>query len=134
MKTDRKFDLTISSEVMGYEVSQQNNEFFEDTKEGRKPLRFYSTDIAAAWEVAEKLGISLIAIKDGGWFAIAGASRGWKSPADFLKYLQNADFASSGAAVSESAPMAICIAAVKAAQNRKLKGKRTGDSSAPITH
>ncbi len=135
MRAGRELDLIIAKEVMGHGISREKRgTWIEGTPRGTRPLAPYSSDIQAAWEVAEKVGISLIPIsEDGvrkGWFALAGAAgsgRGWKSPADFIQYLQTADFASAGAAVGEDAPLTICIAAAK--QVEKSRAEKTDQSS-----
>lgn len=74
-----------------------------------------------------------------GWFVMVGKSEGWKSPADFLLFLQKADFAKSGAAVGHDAPMTICLAAMKTVENRQIEAEaefhkitQTGDLPIPI--
>lgn len=120
IRAGRELDRVIAQRVMGYPVTQQKREVFEGTPKGTRPLQSYSTDIAAAWEVVEHMGITLIPVEGGMWFAFVGASERWKSPADFIRYLQQENFADAGAAVGESAPLTICIAAIKAAEKREL--------------
>lgn len=117
MNAAREVDLAIARDVMGHTISQQKREVYEATPQGSRPLRRYSTDIAAAWEVAQKMAVSLIPIEDGSWFALAGQRGGWKSPGDFLRYLSAGEFAKAGAAVDQSAPLAICLAALRAVQS-----------------
>jgi hypothetical protein len=61
--------------------------------------------------------ITLLPVEDG-WFAMVGEKRGWTSPAEFLLYLQKADFVHSGAALGAKAPLTICMAAMKALEHR----------------
>ena len=67
----------------------------------------------------EKLGITLLPV-DQGWFALVGEKRGWTSPAEFIAYLQTADFANSDAAVGDQAPLTICLAVMKALERRQV--------------
>ena len=64
---------------------------------------------------------------------MAGKGRGWKSPAEFMLFLQTAEFMESGAAVSESPALAICIAALKAAEKRQSSNERVDIDSNPGT-
>lgn len=110
----RELDVLIAREVLGYEVQKHRKwGFVESTPQGQRPLRHYCTSIEAAWEVAVHLGITLLPIDDGSWFAMIGPNRGWKSPAQFFKYMQDAQFKKGGAAVAQTASMAICLAAVR---------------------
>jgi hypothetical protein len=130
----------IAQQVMGYPVTQQKREVFEATDKGTRPLNHYSTDMAAAWEVVEKMGITLIPIENANWFALVGGKDGrWRSPAEFMQYLQTADFTQAGAAVGESAPLVICIAAIKAIQSRETlvhneSVKLSETEARPTTH
>jgi hypothetical protein len=123
MRAGRELDKMIAQHVMGHPVTQQKREVFEGTSKGTRPLAAYTTDMTAAWEVVERMSITLIPIENGGWFALAGKPERWKSPADFMQYLQTADFASAGAAVGESAPFVVCMAAIKAIENRNTAVK-----------
>ncbi len=126
MKAGRQLDLVIAQNVMGYPLHQQNDEIFETTPSGVRNLHEYSSRIDAAWEVAVQMGITLIPIEGGSWFALAGSKEGWGSPAEFMECLQKADFAHVGAAVTQSAPLSICLAAVKAAEKRKSDAESLG--------
>ncbi|WP_141735974.1 BC1872 family protein [Oligoflexus tunisiensis] len=119
MKKSREIDIFMASKVLGHEVfHEETGEIREQLPSGQsRPLRAYSQDIAAAWEIVEKLGITLLPVEDG-WFAMVGEKRGWSSPAEFLRYLQRADFVHSGAALGDKAPMTICMAAMKALEHR----------------
>jgi hypothetical protein len=116
----RELDLLISKHVLGYGLTQASDgtHYLEGAPGGMRPVRPYSTDIGAAWEVVEKLGMTVIPIEGGSWFTLVGKAEGWKSPADFIQYLQGGNFAQAGAAVAGSAPLAICLAALKALENR----------------
>jgi hypothetical protein len=117
LKVGRELDIIVAKDILGFEV-QKNKKFgfVESTPQGVRPLKKYSKEMDAAWEVVTHLGISLLPIEDGTWFAMVGPRKGWSSPAEFLKYLQDAKFASGGAAVAETAPLAICLAAYQSTQ------------------
>jgi hypothetical protein len=117
---------------MGHVVTQQKREVFESTEKGTRPLAEYTSDIEAAWEVAEKHAITLIPIKENAWFALVGRGERWSSPADFLKFLGEGKFLNAGAAVGESAPMTICQAALKAVENAEIAARapEAGDGTA----
>lgn len=122
MQKSRELDLFMAQKVLGHKThNDKNGRPFESLASGQsRPLRSYSQDISAAWEVVDKLGISLLPVEQG-WFALVGNQRGWESPADFIAYLQTADFANSGAAVGETAPLTICLAAMKAIERREAE-------------
>ena len=106
MKPGRELNNLIAEQVMGISPGTT-----------RTP-RDYSNNMADAWEVATRMGITLIPIEDGSWFAMVGPNKGWRSPQAFIECMQKGDFAKSGAAVSENAALSICIAAIKALENR----------------
>jgi hypothetical protein len=118
-KSQREVDMFMASNILGHQVyHEKTGAIREQLPSGQsRPLRAYSEDIAAAWEIVEKLGITLLPVENG-WFALVGDKQGWSSPADFIRYLQKADFVNSGAAIGEKAPMTICMAAMKAHEHR----------------
>ena len=120
MAVTRDLDQLVSQYVLGHQVIQQKKGGLKErTRLGHiRPLRAYSKDIGAAWEVAEKMQITLIPIEGGKWFAMAGKHEGWSSPAEFLKFLGSADFTHAGAAVEDNAALTICLAALAAIQKR----------------
>jgi hypothetical protein len=122
-KSSREIDMFMAREILGHDVHhEKTGAIREQLPTGQsRPLRSYSEDIAAAWEIVEKLGITLLPVENG-WFALVGDKQGWSSPADFIRYLQKADFVHSGAALGEKAPMTICTAAMKAHEHRKANG------------
>lgn len=132
MKPGKEMDIAIATEVLGYSVHRQKNIFYEGAPKGTRPLRAYSKDIQDAWEVAEKMGITLIPIEGGSWFAYVGPKNGWKDPAEFMRCLQSADFVRSGAAISESGALSICLAALNAIAQRKTWEKLDETQSSPI--
>jgi hypothetical protein len=107
MKPGPELDHLIARDVMGSSI-----------------VKSYSTDLNAAFDVARKLGVTLIPIEGGQWFALVGPSSGWKSPGEFLEFLSKADFARSGAAVADSPAYSICIAAYNAVLQRGEEGKQ----------
>jgi hypothetical protein len=119
MNAGRELDERIAKEVLGNSVARQKREVYESTPKGTRPLRSYSTDIEAAWEVAQAMAISIVPIENKEWFAFVGRSGGWKSPAEFLEALSTAEFMESGAAVSPSAALSICLAALRAVEKRR---------------
>ena len=110
MKPGRELNNLISEQIMGNSPNL----------DGARPVRDYSNNMEDAWEVATRMGITLIPIDDGSWFAMVGPPHGYKSPADFIQCMQNSDFAHSGAAVAKTAALSICLAAIRAAEKRTL--------------
>lgn len=123
MRAGREMDKLIAQHVMGRVVTQQKREVFESTEKGTRPLANYSTDMAAAWEVAERKAITLIPVQANGWFALLGRGERWASPADFLKFLGEANFMNAGAAVGEDPAHTICLAALKSLENKELSAQ-----------
>lgn len=121
MRPGRELDTLIAKHVFEFEVIIKRKLPTEVTPAGERPLREYSKEIGAAFDVARKMNMSLIPIEGGSWFALAGGNAGFTTPADFIQYLGRGDFANSGAAVTESAPLSICIAAIKAVESRLAK-------------
>jgi hypothetical protein len=119
MRPGREIDARIAKEIFGYEVWAKNKVLHERAEKGERPLRNYSKEIEFAWEVATKMRVSLVPIEGGEWFAFIAPKDGWKSPIDFLKYLEGGDFTDCGAFVDASAPMAICQAALKVMEKRQ---------------
>jgi hypothetical protein len=120
MRPGRELDTFIAQNVLGHTVKVKQKELWEVTEKGERPLRKFSRDIAAAWEVVEKMGITIIPVEDSGWFAFVGTGRSWKSPAAFLEFLQKGDFMSSGAAVGEDPAETICYAAMKSLEKKQI--------------
>ena len=113
MRPGRELDTMIAQHVFEHEVIIKRKIPTEVTASGERPLREYSKEIGAAFDVAQKLNISLIPIEGGQWFALKGGEIGYKSPAEFIQYLSEGNFVNAGAAVTESAPLSICLAAMK---------------------
>jgi len=118
MATECEIDSWIAEYVLGHSIiRQKKGTVKERTPLGHiRPLRRYSKDITAAWEVAERLSISLIPISDGSWFALVGKGRGWENPGEFIQYIQTGDFVTSGAAVTKCPALSICLAALRSVE------------------
>ncbi len=119
MRPGRELDSAIAQKIMGYTIKVKQKALWEETPLGERPLRNYSRDISAAWEVVEKMNITLIPIQENQWFALVGRDEAWSSPAAFIQYLQAGEFAKSGAAVGEIPALTICLAAIKAIEHRE---------------
>jgi hypothetical protein len=135
MRPGRELDTSIAQQVFGHFVFVKNKELYERAPKGDRPLRKYSKEIAPAWEVAEKMKVSLIPVENNQWFALVGGADGWKSPADYITYLQTGKFVEAGAAVGDEVPLIICLAALKAVEARKLQSQgQTGTSQGQAPH
>lgn len=119
MRPGRELDTQIAQEVLGHKVYVKNNKLMEERPEGDRPLREFATSLDHAWEVAEKMNITMIPVEDGRWFAMAGKEEAWKSPAEFLQFLSTGDFTQSGAALGKSPSNVICQAALRAVEHRR---------------
>lgn len=126
MRPGRELDTLIAQHIFGHEVVIKRKVPTEVTPAGERPLREYTKEIGAAFDVAKKLNISLIPIEGGQWFALAGKAEGFGSPAQFIEYLSAGNFLEAGAAVTESAPLSICMAAIKAVES-KMALERTAN-------
>jgi Phage ABA sandwich domain len=116
MRPGRELDTMIAQHIFNHEVVIKRKIPTEVTPAGDRPLREYSKEIGAAFDVARKLNISLIPIEGGQWFALRGNAEGFSSPAQFIQYLSAGNFVEAGAAITESAPLSICLAAMKSFQ------------------
>lgn len=114
MRPGRELDTMIAKHIFGHEVIIKRKIPTEVTPSGERPLREYSKEIGAAFDVAKKLNISLIPIEGGAWFALRGKEEGFSSPASFIEYLSEGNFVDAGAALNESPSLAICLSAMKA--------------------
>jgi hypothetical protein len=118
MKAGQDLDILVATRVLGHTLHKQDDAYVETTPKGTRPLPHYSRSIKAAWEVVQAMGITLIPIQENSWFALVGPKVGWASPAEFMECMQKGEFLRAGAAVSESAPLSICIAAFNAIEKR----------------
>lgn len=123
MRPGREIDCKLAESVFGYRVHVKKGILFEETPNGDRPLRRYTKEMDAAWEVADKLRIAVIPVEGGQWFALVNGGEGWKSPADFIAYLQTGSFANAGAAVAESPSQAVCLAALSSLQSLENNSK-----------
>lgn len=119
MRPGRELDTFIAQEVLGNSVKVKQRELWEVTPLGERPLRKYSRDITAAWEIVEKMGVTVIPVADGNWFAFVGTGQRWQSPAEFLEFLQKGEFLHSGAAVGQNPAETICFAAAKSIEKSR---------------
>lgn len=132
MRPGREIDTRIAQEVFGHKVWAQGKILFENAALGDRPLRKYSKEIEWALEVAKQMKIALLPIEGGGWFAFVGPAGkdGWESPTAMLEFLSSGQFDDCGASVSEELPLAICEAALKAAEKRRaLAAERQAEVS-----
>lgn len=121
MRPGRELDTMIAQHIFGHQVVIKRKIPTEVTPAGERPLREYSKEIGAAFDVAKKLNISLIPIEGGQWFALKGEESGFTSPATFIEYLSAGNFVDAGAAVTESPSLSICLAAMKAVESKLAK-------------
>lgn len=126
-------DVLIAEHVMEHTIiRQKKGGVKERTGQGMiRPLRAYSRDMNAAWEVAQRMRITLVPIGDRNWFALVGKPEGWSSPAELMQYMADNQFAEGGAAVQPTGPLAICLAALTAVQKRKAKKQKKASKKAP---
>lgn len=66
----RELDALVARDVFGLEVHTEPIGFmFVRHGNTDGPVMPYSTDIAAAWMIVEKLGLSLVRMTNGNWWA-----------------------------------------------------------------
>lgn len=121
MRPGREIDTKIATEVFGHKVWARGKVLFENPPQGERPLRKYSREIEWAWDVAEKMKITLIPVENNQWFAFVGPGDkdGWTSPMEVLRLLEEKNFAGCGAEVGRDAALVICSAALKAIEKRR---------------
>lgn len=139
MRACREMNMKISQDVFGYGISMKKKVWTETTPQGDRPLRNYCKEIQWAWEVAEKMKITLIPVVGDQWFAFSGPSeiKGWDSPQAVLKFLEAGNFAGCGAAVDKDPALAICTAALNAVEKRKgaeTESKTENTDTIPSRH
>lgn len=116
MEAGRELDALVAEKVMGWEPGPGGIHLFPPKDEPNRKrftrwngearvteIPHYSTDIAAAWEVVEKLGHK---------FQMFLNTRGKWTEADFVHWPDN--LKGYVAASADTAPLAICLAALKA--------------------
>lgn len=126
--SERALDKIMAQKVLGHLVYiEQHGQVRERLPNGQtRPLRPYSSDISAAWEVANKIGVTLLPTTEG-WFALVGKEPTWRSPADFIEYLAKGEFVNSGAAVCEDGANAICLAAFRWVEAREAESEASAE-------
>lgn len=108
MEAGREMDALVAEKVMGWEKVHNNPVVWGDSWYGidgdaLMRLPHYSTDIAAAWQVVEKVIAGdeyEIGFENGQHYAKLGSAKG--------------GYAWAGQATGTTAPHAICLAALKA--------------------
>lgn len=118
MNPGKELDALIAEEVMGYEVVECDDDIITiQSMSGWVRVPDYSTDLAAAWQVVEKLDQMMPKT----WsFSLHGSGTEWCVGIDSNdgQFLQNA----AGVQIyqqAETAPLAICLAAIKACEAAK---------------
>lgn len=102
----RELDALIAEKVMQNPLGRPS---FEEGQKYFLDLQHYSTDIAAAWEVVERLGLAIgineVRPEEGKWICLKdmGEGEGWL-------------FGIFEGAYADTAPHAICLAALKAVE------------------
>lgn len=111
--TDRELDALVAEKVMGIWPWLLHDEYepkamtCPETGIQTSPVRAfdrYSTDISAAWQVVERMQV------DGSWYSISGPADGF--PRYHAEILNG--WKSLAEAEAETAPRAICLAALRA--------------------
>ena len=122
MPAGREMDALVAERVMGWvHFTWKGYSYFLPQNEipgpdvqlmiypGR-PVPLYSTDIAAAWLVVDKMGLSLVRVDAARWLV------GQYRESEYLDTEMgciDGHFHYAGFAVSDTAPLAICRAALK---------------------
>lgn len=119
MGIGREIDARIAEEVFGHEVAAIEAVLHERVSSGLRPLLKYSQDIEAAWLVAEKMQIAVLPVSGQCWFAMVGKSDGFRTPIEFLEFMQEAKFKEAGAAFGSNPAETICRAALYAVEKRR---------------
>ncbi len=135
MRPGREVDTQIAQEVFGHKVWARGKVLLENPEQGERPLRRYSKEMEWAWEVANKMHVTLLPIVGGEWFAFIGPKdkAGWDSPQAVLQFLDSGKFGDCGAAVGSEAPWVICQAALNAIAKRKSVGETNNVVQIPAT-
>ena len=132
MKAGRELDALVAEKVMGWRwvqvpkdcdglnegrclapvgLDEKNHQWTPKGKISEYSGPRYSTDIAAAWEVVEKLCLSVCASAPG----LGGKPASyWVGFADMSGRFLVADLNNPSVVCEETAPLAICLAALKA--------------------
>jgi hypothetical protein len=86
--------------------------WLQTNRSGWEPLRPYSTDIAAAWLVVERM-------RDAGWVGIVTRDNGVGHYAEFWRLLDTGIIDSHRSENESSCPLAICLAALDAIADKQ---------------
>ena len=112
MVAGRELDVLLHQKVMGEEIYWAPDDPDPWNARVRGHVPHYSTDIAAAWLIVEKLGLSVIKLHDEGW--VAGKMR------DGTYFDTEPGFMDGGldytGDLHDTAMSAICAAALKAVE------------------
>lgn len=119
MNTDIDIDALVAERVMGWTRSTRPGDYPWKLPNGKQSIITpdYSTDIAAAWQVVEKLAERGIALNIGPYWGHPPKHEGWHVELDIaLDTLPDLDTIPIGDryTVAPTAPLAICRAALKA--------------------
>ncbi len=114
MKAGRELDALVAEKVMGIEltITSQGHPYFRDGTLLRVPIAHYSTDIAAAWQVVEKM-------RDlGYWCQMRNEFEAHDGPDCWAGFTPHSTTGWNGRpdhwTQAETLPLAICLAALKA--------------------
>jgi len=132
MRPGRETDTRIAREVFGHEVWASNKTLHEKTPLGKRPLRNYTKEMEWAWEVADRMRVTLVPLADGQWFAFVAEEKGWESPEAFATFLQKGDFSSCGAALGSEPAALICEAALRALEKRTSTAAPQPEEAHPL--
>jgi hypothetical protein len=99
MKPGRELDVLVAKQVMGIDPDYDEGIYYFEGYADPKP---YSTDITAAWEVVEKFNRRYLELIKDGRYKCCLDSRNLESLCAF----------------ADTAPHAICLAALKAVENK----------------
>lgn len=118
----RELDALVAEKVMGLAPVEWRGDslLYGDQRTGGR-VPHYSTEIADAWQVVERVGLDLLRTDDG-WLAMETTGRGeirLPEPVDknhpcFDGFVDVPIEGALGWAVAKTAPRAICLAALKA--------------------
>lgn len=122
MKAGRELDALIAKKVMEHPPESERIELVNGVGQsvgemfvpGECPK--YSTDIASAWSIVEKLKLTVWPTEDGRWFVFQnefGTAYGdeyWFGGSDFKERLKDP---STEWVIADTAPLAICLSALK---------------------
>lgn len=115
LKAGRELDALIAYKVMGFDIDAaavgDAREYCWDHNTIGECFRipYYSTEIASAWQVFCKLGPA--------WQICQTDPGGWEEEFRWWCFLPN-EYGEGSATMAPTAPLAICLAALKAMEER----------------